>query len=135
VEHVKESTSVSVSSELEGTSQAWTRAWLEHDAATVDRLMAPGYVYVAPTGQVLDRATILGVVKSPEYQASGSRSEVSIIPVGTDTAVVISRWQGRVGYQGRVFEEDHRCTSVFVRDGHGWHVAVEHASAIAATPE
>jgi hypothetical protein len=26
--------------------------------------MAPGYVYVAPTGLVVDRATILGVVKS-----------------------------------------------------------------------
>jgi ketosteroid isomerase-like protein len=126
---------MSVSSELERTSQAWTRAWLEQDAASVDRMMAPGYVYVAPTGQVLDRATILGVVKSPEYQASGRRSEVSIIPVGADTAVVVSRWQGRVSYQGRLFEEDHRCTSVFVRDDHGWRVAVEHASAIAATPE
>ena len=123
-----------MSSELEQTSQAWTTAWLERDAAAVDRLMAPGYVYVAPTGQVLDRATILGVVKSPGYQPSGSRSEVSIIRVGADAAVVISRWQGRVSYQGRLFEEDHRCTSVFVRDDHGWRVAVEHASAIAATP-
>jgi hypothetical protein len=107
---------------------------LEQDAATIDRLMTPGYVYVAPTGQVLDRATILGIAMSPGYQASGTLSEISIIPVGTETAVVVSRWQGRVSYQGRLFEEDHRCTSVFVRDDHGWRVAVEHASAIAATP-
>jgi ketosteroid isomerase-like protein len=119
-----------VSSELERTSQDWTRAWLEQDAATIDRLMVPGYVYVTPTGEVLDRATILGVVKSPEYRATGSRSEVSIIPVGADAAVVVSRWRGRVRHQGRLFEEDHRCTSVFVRDHHGWRVAAEHASAI-----
>jgi hypothetical protein len=118
---------------LEQTSQAWTRAWLEQDAATVDRLMAPGYVYVTPTGQVLDRATILGVVKSPEYRASGSRTEVSVMRLASDAAVVVSRWQGRVSYQGRQFEEDHRCTSVFVHDDHGWRVAVEHASAITGT--
>jgi ketosteroid isomerase-like protein len=123
---------VSVTSEIERTSQAWTRAWLEQDAATVDRLMAPEYVYISPTGQVMDRATILGVVKSPEYQASGSRSELSVVLLGTDAAVLVSRWQGRVSYQGRLFEEDHRCTSVFVRDDHGWRMAVEHASAISA---
>jgi len=123
-----------VSSELEQTSQAWTRAWLEQDAATVDKLMAAEYVYITPTGQLLDRATILDVVKSPEYRASGSRSEVSIVRVGTDTAILVSRWQGRVSYQGRLFEEDHRCTSVFVRDDHGWRVAAEHASAIGGKP-
>lgn len=119
-----------MSDELERVSEAWTRAWLDGDAAAVDRLMAPGYIYVTPTGQVLDRATILGVVRSPEYRASGSRSEVSIMRLGRDAAVTVSRWQGRVSYQGRLFEEDHRCTSVFVQDDHGWRVAVEHASAI-----
>jgi hypothetical protein len=119
-----------VSGELERISQAWTTAWLEHDAAAVDRMMAPGYIYITPTGQVLDRATILGVVRSPEYSASGSRSEVTVIALGTDAAVVVSRWRGRVSYQGRLFEEDHRCTSAFVQDGQGWRVAVEHASAI-----
>jgi ketosteroid isomerase-like protein len=117
-------------SEIERASQAWTTAWLEHDAAAVDGMMAPGYIYITPTGQVLDRATILDVVRSPEYQASGNRSEVSVVPVGPDAAVVVSRWQGRVNYQGRLFEEDHRCTSVFVRDGQRWRVAAEHASAI-----
>jgi hypothetical protein len=127
---VKESGKVG---ELEQTSQVWTKAWLDHDAATVDRLMAPGYVYVTPTGQVLDRTTILGVVKSPEYRATGSRSEISVMRLASDTAVLVSRWQGRVSFQGRLLEEDHRCTSVFVRDDHGWRVAVEHASAIAGT--
>jgi ketosteroid isomerase-like protein len=122
-----------VSGEVERISQAWTTAWLQRDVAAIDRLMAPGYIYVSPTGQVLDRATILGVVRSPEYQASGARSEVSVTLLGTDAAVIVSRWRGRVRYQGHQFEEDHRCTSVFIQDGHGWRVVVEHASAIAGT--
>jgi hypothetical protein len=77
-----------VSRELEQTSQAWTRAWLEQDAVTVDELMAPGYVYITPTGQVLDRARILGVVKSPGYRASGSRSEVSVMPASCGWAPI-----------------------------------------------
>ena len=122
-----------MSSELERLSQAWTTAWVERDAVAVDRMMTPGYVYITPTGQVLDRATIVGVVSSPEYRASGSRSEVRVMRLGTDAAVIVSRWQGRVSYQGRLIEEDHRCTSVFVQDDQGWRVAVEHASAIAGT--
>jgi uncharacterized protein (TIGR02246 family) len=122
-----------VSDELERAGQAWTTAWLEPDPAAVDRLMTPGYVYITPTGQVLDREAILGVVRSPEYRASGRRSDVRVVRLGSDAAVVVSRWQGRVSYQGGLFEEDHRCTSVFVRDDHGWRVAVEHASAITST--
>jgi hypothetical protein len=48
-----------VQHEIEQLSKAWNTAWLENDAATVDRLMAPEYVYVAPNGQILDRAAIL----------------------------------------------------------------------------
>jgi ketosteroid isomerase-like protein len=121
-------------STVEQASEDWTRAWLERDAATVDRMMAAGYIYITPTGQVFDRGTILGVVKSPQYHTSGRRSEVGIIPLGSDVAVLVSRWQGRVNYQGRLFEEDHRCTSVFVRHDHGWQVAMEHASAIGPPP-
>jgi len=46
-------------------SKAWNSGWLENDSATVDRLMAPEYVYVAPNGQILDRSAILGVILSP----------------------------------------------------------------------
>jgi hypothetical protein len=43
------------------------RRVLQKDAAAIDRMMTPEYVYIAPNGHVLDK-TILGVVQSPTYR-------------------------------------------------------------------
>jgi len=37
-------------------NEHWIRARFEKDIATVERLMADDYVYVAPNGRVLDRS-------------------------------------------------------------------------------
>ena len=37
-------------SELHRLSERWFQAWLEKDAATVERLAAEDYIYVAPNG-------------------------------------------------------------------------------------
>lgn len=120
-----------MNAELLSLNQAWAQAWLDHDAATVDRLMTPEYVYVAPSGELLDRHTILAIIRSPAYRLTrGTRSEVRIASLGADSAAVLSRWRGEGSYRGRPFQDDHRCTSVFVRREAGWQVALEHCSAI-----
>jgi hypothetical protein len=74
--------------ELERLNERWNRAWLERDDAVVDRLMAADYVYVAPNGQVVDRSTILEIIRSPSYQLShGTRTEVTVRPIGDDAAM------------------------------------------------
>jgi hypothetical protein len=57
-------------SELHTLSERWFQAWLERDAATVERLMAEDYLYVGPSGLVLDRQAILAVVRSPSWAGS-----------------------------------------------------------------
>jgi len=110
-----------VKAELERLTQEWTSAWLDHDVVAVDGLMGPKFVYVAADGQVLDRQVMLSIVRSPSYRlAWGARTEVSVVALGVSAAAVISRWQGQGSYEGRAFDDDHRCTSVFVRNGHAW---------------
>jgi hypothetical protein len=53
-----------VTAELDPLYQVWTKAWPEQDAATVNRLMAPVYVHVAPGGQVREQQTIPGIILS-----------------------------------------------------------------------
>ena len=122
----------SIKAELERLNQTWNRAWLEKDAATVEALMLPEYVYVAPNGQVLDRAAISAIIRSPSYRLErGTRTEVKIAALGHDTAAVMHRWQGAGSYEGRSFTDDHRCTMVCVRRGGQWLVALEQCSPIA----
>ena len=119
--------------ELERLNERWNRAWLEKDDATVERLMAADYVYVAPNGQELDRSAILGIIRSSSYQLSrGARTEVAVRPIGDDAAIVRHRWQGAGTYEGVSFEDDHRCTMVCVRRDGEWEIVLEHCSAILA---
>lgn len=122
----------SLQSQLEALNQAWSQAWIDRDAEYVDAAMTPDFTYVAPNGQVLDRAMMMRIIKSPGYRLdSGSRTEVSVLPIGARAAAVISRWRGEGSYEGSSFRDDHRVTTIFVRLDSGWRVAMEHCCSIA----
>ena len=120
-----------VSAEIELLNDTWNRAWLEKDAAAIDRLMTPDYGYTAPNGQVLRRASVLEIVRSPDYRLDrGARTEVELQPLGADVVAVRHRWRGAGAYLGKTFEDDHRCVTMCVRRGGRWLVASEQCSAI-----
>jgi ketosteroid isomerase-like protein len=110
---------------------AWIDAWLKKDGAAVDTMMTPEYTYVAPNGQVFDRAAILAIIRAPSYRLDGGRqTEVKITRLGEGTAVLIDRWHGSGSYEGKPFTDDHRCTRVCVQQGTRWLVAQEQYSAV-----
>ena len=116
-------------SELLDLSDRWFRAWLEKDAATVERLMADDYLYVAPGGLHLDRPAILAIIRSPNYQLDhGTRTEVVVRAVGRDAAVVRHRYQGAGSFEGRSFTDDHRCVMVWEKHGGEWRLVMEQCS-------
>jgi uncharacterized protein (TIGR02246 family) len=117
--------------EIEKLNDIWFKSWFEKDVATVDALMTPDYEYVGPNGQVLDRAAILRIIRSPTYAlTSGSRTEVRIVEISPDVFAVSYRWQGTGKYEGRSFTDDHRGTMLCVRREGRWLVAHEQSSPI-----
>ncbi len=117
--------------ELERLNDVWITAWFKKDARVVDDLMTPDYEYVGPNGQVLDRAAILRIIRSPGYAlTSGSRTEVTLVEIAPGVVLVKDRWQGTGMYEGRSFTDDHRCTRLWVRRNGKWLVAHEQCSAI-----
>ena len=122
-----------VQQEIEHLSKTWNTAWLENDSATVDRLMAPEYVYVAPNGQILDRSAILGVILSPSYKIHHATwTEIQIKVFGNDAAVLLDRLQGTGTFNGKTFTDDNRCARLCLRRNGTWQIAFEQASAIAS---
>ena len=116
-------------SELHGLSDRWFQAWLEKDAATVDQLMADDYLYIAPSGFVLDRQAILAVVQSPSYRLDqGTRTEVVVRAVGPEAAVVRHRYQGAGSFEGTSFTDDHRCVMVWEKLAGEWRLVMEQCS-------
>ena len=118
-----------MSADLEGLNQTWNRAWLEKDAALVEKMMADEYVYIAPNGQVIDRQTILKIIRSASYRLDRStRTEVIIKPVGKDSAAVVFRSQAEGAYEGKSFKDDYRCTMLCGRRSTEWQVVLEQCS-------
>ena len=118
-----------MASELHDLSERWFRAWLEKDAATVERLMADDYLYVAPGGLLVDRPAILAIIRSPSYRLDhGSRTEVVVRAVGRDAAVVRHRYQGAGSFEGTPFTDDHRCLMVWEKQAGDWRLVMEQCS-------
>jgi uncharacterized protein (TIGR02246 family) len=119
-----------VTSELEQLNQRWNRAWLEKDAATVERLMADDYVYVAPTGQALDREAILRIIRSPGYRLHHwTRTNVVVRMLGDSAAVIRQRGQGEGEFEGKPFKEDHACVTVCALVRGEWQIVMEQCTA------
>ena len=115
--------------ELQGLSERWFQAWLEKDAATVERLTAEDYLYIAPSGLVLDRQAILAIVRSPSYRLEhGTRTEVVVRAVGHEGAVVRHRYQGAGSFEGTSFTDDQRCVMVWEKHAGEWRLVMEQCS-------
>jgi len=111
----------------------WFDAWRTKDASAVERMMAADYVYVAPNGAVMYRETILGIIKEPSYRiVSGDHTEVAVVPLGANVALVHHHWRGQGTFKGKEFVDDHRCVMVWFRSDGAWRVHYEQASPVAS---
>ena len=57
--------------DVETLMTAWQDAWFTKNGRAIAEMMTDDYIYVAPNGAVMDRATILGVVNDPTVRAHG----------------------------------------------------------------
>jgi uncharacterized protein (TIGR02246 family) len=116
-------------SELHALNERWNQAWFEKDAATVERLMATDYIYVAPDGSTLDRQAILAIIRSPSYRLDhGTHTDVVVRSVGQDAAVVRHRWHGTGSFEGTSFTDDQRGVRVWEKQAGEWRIVMEQSS-------
>jgi uncharacterized protein (TIGR02246 family) len=118
-----------MSAALSDLSERWFQAWLARDAATVERLAADDYIYVAPNGSTLDRQAILAIIRSPNYRLDhGRRTEVVVRPLGHEAAVVRHRYEGAGSFEGTSFTDDQQCVMVWEKQAGEWRLVMEHSS-------
>jgi hypothetical protein len=118
-----------MTTELQHLNEIWNQAWLEKDAALIEKLMANDYVYIAPNGKVMDRKTILNIIKSPGYRLDNStRTPILIKPVGEDAAVMVFHSKAAGTFEGKSFKDDHTCTMLCIGHRSEWRVLLEQCS-------
>lgn len=90
-------------------------AWENKNAAVVDSVLSPHYMYFTQSGGTFDRANLLKTASSPVYKLQTmERSKFSIIIEG-NTAVVNSIWYGKGSYHGEDFDDSQRCSITLVK--------------------
>lgn len=119
--------------ELEALIAAWHDAWFTKDGLAIAQMMTEDYVYVGPSGAVLDRAAILQIVGDPTYGLTGgTHTERIVVMLGEGAALVRHRWQGAGTFRGQAFVYDHRCVTICDRSSGRWCIRYEQCSAIGA---
>ncbi|HKR38046.1 MAG TPA: nuclear transport factor 2 family protein [Steroidobacteraceae bacterium] len=115
--------------ELHELNSRWFQAWLEKDAATVERLMAQDYVYIAPSGRVLDRQAILAIIRAPSYRLDRfARTDIEVRAVGDAAVVMRDRRQSAGSFDGAAFSEEHRGVMVWAKHAGEWRLVMEQCS-------
>jgi uncharacterized protein (TIGR02246 family) len=116
-------------SELQAFNERWNQAWLDKDAAAVERLTAEDYFYVAPNGLTLDRQAILAIIRSPSYRLDyATRTEVVVRALGQEAAVVRYRSRAAGSFEGTSFTDDYRCVMVCEKQDGQWRIVLEQCS-------
>jgi hypothetical protein len=112
---------------------AWQDAWFAKNGRAISEMMTDDYIYVAPNGAIMDRATILGVVGDPTYAlTNGAHTETVVSMLGESAAMVRRRWTGSGTYRSQEFVEDHRCVTICDRSNGEWRIRYEQCSAVTA---
>ena len=118
--------------DVETLMAAWQDAWFTKNGHAIAEMMTDDYIYVAPNGTVMDRATILGIVDDPTYTLTdGVHTETVVSTLGEGVAMVRHRWQGSGTYRGQKFVDDHRCVTICDRSSGQWRIRFEQCSAVA----
>ena len=118
-------------SELTALEKEWAQAFVKNDAVAIARYMAEDWTVISPEGNVIDRATFLGLIKSGVLTHDQMEFAEMNVRVYGDTAVVTSQATSKGRFRGEAFSELERSTDVLVKQKGQWKSVVTHLTRIA----
>lgn len=99
------------------------------DRAALEKIFAPGFRLVNPSGAVASREELLTMLGSgsPPYRAATYTTD-SVLPYGE---VVVTTGTENVEYASNGQKQQRRITQVWERAGSGWQLRLRHATLVA----
>jgi ketosteroid isomerase-like protein len=117
--------------ELNTLEKEWALAFVKNDAEAIGRYMADDWMVISPDGNVIDKATFLGLIKSGVLTHDQMEFAEVKVRVYGDTAVVTSRATSKGKFQGVAFSELERSTDVLMKQKGQWKSVLTHLTRIA----
>ena len=117
--------------ELNMLEKEWALAFAKNDAEAIGRYMADDWMVISPDGNVIDKATFLGLIKSGVLTHNQMEFAEVKVRVYGDSAVVTSRATSKGKFRGEAFSELERSTDVLVKQKGQWKSVLTHLTRIA----
>lgn len=99
--------------EILKTEQTWTKAFVEGDIKTLERLMHPEYFQVQSNGSLLTKSEFLASFDSGERHWDYALSDEHKLQLFTDAAVLTGRWRAKGINHGEAFDYSARFVSIY----------------------
>jgi len=110
-----------VERELKKIEEDWANAYIRHDPATLERILADEFITVGSNGQSHGKAQDIEELKSDSATYEYSTPYDLDVRVYGSTAVVIGRTKEKGHYpSGRQFINEYRWTDIFVKRQGRW---------------
>jgi len=106
------------------------KGWETKDAALVDSVLSPGYIYFTQSGRAFDRASLVVTAGSDVYTLQSMEREALTMQIEGNTAVVNTVWKGRGHYHGQAFDDRQRCSITIVKHEGQVRILSEHCTPI-----
>ena len=122
---------------IKDLSTQWSTAYLKNDASILERIWAPDFVYVEPSGHRFTKAEGIAALKSGGERhtvSEASSIDVRVYGGGTVAVDIGDYTEAGKDKDGRPFERSSRFTNVWVLKDGAWRCVSGHASAIPAKP-
>jgi uncharacterized protein (TIGR02246 family) len=119
--------------ELEQIEQRLMRAWIDHDRAYVESVIAEDWVTTDTSGRVLTRAQVFAEMfdSGDRKLESGKIDDVKVRMLGGETAVVTGRTFAQGSYRGQRVAVTLRFTDVFVKRDGRWQAVASQGTVVA----
>jgi ketosteroid isomerase-like protein len=118
---------------IKDLSTQWSTAYLKNDTSILERIWAPDFVYVEPSGHRFTKAEGISALKAGgERHTASEASSIDVRVYGGGTVAVDIgdyREAGR-DKDGKPFERKSRFTNVWVLKNGAWQCVSGHASVI-----
>src|SRR5919109_36780 len=105
------------------------QALLQHDVATLDRIMADECVHVESNGTIRTKAQFIAAFKAGEFAFDAFTIEENRVRIHGDTAVAIGRYSNRTRTGGQTLPTKRaRHLRVYVKRAGSWQLIAHQAT-------
>ena len=122
---------------IKDLSTQWSTAYLKNDTSVLERIWAPDFVYVEPSGHRFTKAEGIAALKTGgERHTVSEASSIDVRVYGGGTVAVDIGDYKEAGKDkdGKPFERASRFTNVWVLKDGAWQCVSGHASVIPTKP-